>query len=76
MAYNKSLRVNLTEQEHEFLVERAKDEGMTISEYVNYCVLYESILAGKRKAITVFAKRFSKKFIDVVAMRGTVHDQT
>ena len=53
----------LTPDEHELLKERAKQENMSMAEYVRYSIMVDSFFSGNNKALKILAKGFSVKFI-------------
>ena len=46
--------------------QRAKQEGITVSEYLRECVLLEMVLSGDLEATKFVAKRVGKRIKDVL----------
>lgn len=61
--------MQLTPEEHDLLRQRAREENMSIAQYLRYCVMLEAFYAGKPKVIKILAKGFSQKFLEWFDMK-------
>lgn len=61
--------MQLTPEEHDLLRKRAKEENMSIAQYLRYCMMLEAFFAGKPKVLSILAKGFSQKFVEWFNMK-------
>jgi Mobilization protein NikA len=64
--------MQLTSEEHDLLRDRAKEENMSIAQYLRYCLMLEAVYAGKPKVFKILAKGFSQKFVEWFNMKFKV----
>lgn len=61
--------MQLTPEEHDLLRQRAKEENMSIAEYLRYCMMLEAFYSGKPKVLKILGKGFSQKFVEWFNMK-------
>jgi uncharacterized protein (DUF1778 family) len=44
--------------------DRASEEGLTISEYLRYTVMLDSVYAGRSEAYKILSRGFSRAFVE------------
>lgn len=68
MSQNETTRVNISinEDEHNYIKFRAVENGMSVSEYIRFCCLYEGVTAGDKNALAIMGHRFTKHTINTV----------
>jgi len=64
MERQKHLHIMLSDTEEELIKKRAKDEEMSIADYIRYAVLLESFYVGEKKAYKMLAGGFTKRFME------------
>ena len=60
---NQLFNLRLTLEEYELIKQRAKEENMSMAEYLRYSVMVDSFFSGNNKALKILGKGFSVKFI-------------
>lgn len=64
MIRNTQFNIRISTEEKELFEERATKENMTVSEYLVYAVMIESIVSGNKKVIKIASKRFARVIIE------------
>lgn len=64
MERQKHLHIMLSDMEEGLIKKRAKDEEMSIADYIRYAVLLESFYVGEKKTYKMLASGFTKRFMD------------
>jgi len=58
------LDIRINSHVYEMIKERAKEENMTVSDYLRYAVMLDCVFSGKSEAYKMLASSFSRVFME------------